>query len=230
MTLPARIVELMASREDYDEITTTITEEAYDIFARNGLPAILLRRCGLEVVPGVDLQRSMLGGQEWDFRAPVTVAVTEPSPTSELGVFEVFPSKPSYVRPPRIPDRLVTPSKFGEPPVEPAAHYLALFEITTTTKWTAKRPGQEAMLARLEKRLQFTLERAHENRHLRGDESITSLVAAIGVVAPSPYSTSVRDLMVKKPYRLLTEMLNAGHMQYDDQSALERFGEPAFLV
>ena len=191
-----------------------MTEEAYEIFARTALPAILLRRCGLEVVPGVDLQRSMLMGQEWDVRAPVTVAVTEPSSNAELGILEVFPSKPTFVRPPRIPARHVTPSKFGDPPVEPDAHYQALFEITTTIKWTARRPGQEAMLVRLEKRLRVSLERARECGYLRGDESITSLAAVIGVVAPSPYAVSVRDMMASSPYVLLNEMMSAGRFVY----------------
>ena len=46
----------MAPREDDDETTgtTTVTEEAYETFACNSLSTMLLRRCGLEVVPGVD--------------------------------------------------------------------------------------------------------------------------------------------------------------------------------
>ena len=214
--MPQRIVELQGEQEG---ASSAMTNLEYEQFVRdNFLPVELLRRCGLEVVRGVDHDRSSsdLLGIQWDFRCPVTVALTAPHPNSDAENFVVFPSKPSYVRPPSLGARHVTPTKFGAASEPPAAHYLALVEVTTARRWTLPH-GSEGndMLTRLELRLRLSLERARSTGIPAGVERITDLVAVVGVVAPRQYSQSVRDRMGKATApQLLSEMMNAGRFVF----------------
>ncbi len=99
--------------------TSVMSVPEYEQHARRRLPAILLERCGLDVVRGVDANRNKLERLQWNFRAPVLIAATAPHPNTELGVFEVLPSKPHYMRPDAVAPRHVTPIKFGESPAAP---------------------------------------------------------------------------------------------------------------
>ena len=129
-TLPAAIAEALRSAED---ASSDESELDYEQRVRSSLPNILVNRCGLEVVDTVDVMRPELEGLEWDFRAPVLLTTTEPHPNADRGVFDVFPSKPAYLRPPRIAARSLTPTKFAGAPSPPSALYLAIFEVTTTS-------------------------------------------------------------------------------------------------
>jgi hypothetical protein len=152
---------------------------------------------------------------QWDFRAPVTVAGTEPHPNAEIGVFEIFPEKQSFDRPKRIAAREVTPTKFSGAPQSPAAHYFALFEITTAEKWSARykeRNDKDApaktMLTRLEERLRKTLGRARDKGIIDTTQGILDLVAVVGIVAPKTCTASVSYQMsrVDAPLLLKTVM------------------------
>ena len=100
--------------------TTVLSDPEYEDQARHKLHEILLSRCGLVVVRGVDVDRAELEGQEWDFRAPVLISATAPHPNGEADVFEIFPHKPFYVRPEAVEARHVTPTKFSGEASPPA--------------------------------------------------------------------------------------------------------------
>ena len=224
--LPARLQLQL----DADEASSAVTDANYEKNVRESvLPAELERRCGLQVVRGVDLERARgsLSPWQWDFRAPVLVTLTSPNPSTELGVFEVFPSQAAYIRPPSPSGGTLhlTPTKFGGAPSPPSADYLALFEVTTARKWTARHGAEkDGMLARLEKRLRLSLDRALSEKLLAAGSSILNLVAVVGVVAPAPYSVSVRDLMAKDTApQLLKAMMGAGRFVF---LAAPRVGSP----
>ena len=197
--------------------TTVLSDPEYEDQARHKLHEILLSRCGLVVARGADVSRAGLEGQEWDFRAPVLFSATAPHPNGEPDVFEIFPRKPSYVRPEAVEARHVTPTKFSGEASPPAAHYLAILEMTTARKWTHSSggsSGREGLLERLEKRLAISLDRAHSHGLVR-EKNILELVAVVGVVAPEPYSDSVRDRMsrVNAP-PLLKKMMDASRFVF----------------
>lgn len=210
-----RILQLQAA----DEVTTTMSDPEYESVVRGQLPSILLHRCGLEVanVDAGDFERT-LEGQQWDFRAPVTIATTAPNPNREVGVFEIFPSKQTYVRPAQVSARNITPSKYGGRDQPPAAHYLAIFEITTARHWTWGSRSKEPMLARLEKRLCISLDRATSTPEsgIPADASILDVVAVVGVVVPKEFSQSARDLMDGNPaaYEKLRLMMDNGRFVF----------------
>ena len=210
-----RYVELQA---EADGASSAVTDAGYEKYVRESvLPAALLRRCGLNVVRGVDLERSAtaLPPIQWDFRAPVLIAQTEPEPNSVIGEFEVFPSKPAYVRPAAREARNVTPTVFGSS-TPPAAYYFAIFEITTAEKWTLPR-GDDAtgMLERLEQRLRLTVGRARDNGYLDAAATVTDLVAVVGIVAPKAYTQSVGDRMGKLSAPVfLKAMMEAGRFVF----------------
>ena len=207
--IDARIAAALA----VDGSTSVFSDEEYEEAARRALPGVLLARCGLEVVRGVDSSRAALGGLEWDFRAPVLVAHTEPHPNAEAGSFEVFPRKPSYVRPAAVEARRLTPTKFAGAADAPAAHYLAIFEVTVARKWT-RGGAREGLLERLEQRLAISLDRAFSS-NLLPSRRILDLVAVVGVVAPAPYSVSVCERMAADGAPpLLKELMDAGRFVF----------------
>lgn len=211
----ALIAQLVARLAD-DDGTTVLSDAQYEARARDFVSSELLRRCGLEVVAGVDLTRARLEGLQWDFRAPVTVAGAAAHPNAEADVFAVFPSAPHYVRPPTLAARKLTPSRFGTAASEPLAHYLAVFEFTTAPQWARRykdRDGAPAktMLVRLEERLRLSLERARSAGLLGAADGILDLVAAVGVVAPTTCADSVAAQMAKEQApQLLGMLMRAG--------------------
>ena len=193
--------------------TSIITDADYENQVRAALSGILLERCGLEVVRGAEGNRSAFEGMEWDYRVPVLIATVHGDSRSVPGEFEVFPNKHHYERPVHHSARSVTPTQIGSSLYAPAAHYLAILEITTTVSWTkaTTRPG---LLQRLEQRLTKSLDRAYSMKYIER-KCITDLVAVVGVVAPEAYSTSVRDLMAHTDAPpLLKEMMTAGRFVF----------------
>jgi len=213
----AQYVEIRALRETFalGDVVTEESDVEYEERVRAQLPSILLHRCGLEVPDGVtEFHRASLGGQEWDFRTPVLVTTGAPAGASaETDEFVVFESKPAYVRPARPSVRHLKPETYSGAAAPPLAHYLAIFEITTSEKWTHPRGGKPGLLQRLETRLRLCFERA---RHTDASiSSITDVVAVVGVVAPSPYTASVRHHMANRgapPF--LRQMMNAGRFVF----------------
>ena len=162
------------------------------------------------------MQRTNFEGLEWDFRAPVVLARTEPNPNLVLGAFEVFPSgTPAYLRPPSVDPHYLTPTKFSSADHPPSAQYLALFEFTTADKWPkrSKRLADgtfKTMASRLNERLAKSLDRAKEFGLIQRSARITDLVAVIGVVAPAACTASMTFQMTKSDVPLLLkEMMDA---------------------
>ena len=197
-----------------DSGTSVLSDAAYEDMARLKLPAILLERCGLEVVRGADASRTGLEGLEWDFRVPVLIAATQPHPNSSAGVFETFPRKAFYTRPPAIEARIVSPTHSSGAETGSSAYYLAILEVTVASKWTHRSSSREGLLERLEQRLFLSVERAFSNG-LISTRKVTDLVAVVGVVAPEPYSESVRSRMAEPGVLpLLKAMMEAGRFVF----------------
>lgn len=215
----ATIIQMLSQQapDSSTDSSTVLSEQEYEDQTVLKLPAILLLRCGLEVVRGVDLGRADLAGQQWDFCAPVLLSATAPHPNGEGGVFEIFPSKPCYVRPEAVAARHLTLTKSSGQESPPAAHYLAILEMTVTPQWTrgsGGSQGREGLLARLEKRLTISLDRAYSLGFLR-EKNILELVAVVGVVAPAPYSQSVqRRMSGANAPPLLKKMMDASRFVY----------------
>lgn len=189
----------------------------YEDHVRHNLPALLEHHCGLAIPIGVkDLQRQELGGQEWDFRAPVRVVGAAPGAAAKADDFVIFPSKPAYSQPPERLARQLTPTRFGGMAAPPLAHYLSIFEITTKSDWTNPTRTRPGMLERLEKRLLITYDRARSTYPDASISSITDIVAVVGVVAPTPYTASVRSAMEREPcpFAKLKEMMDAGRFVF----------------
>lgn len=211
--LPQRIIEATAALE----MASYRSDVGYEAFVRGQLPGLLLHHCGLEVPRIVDEpHRQDLSGLEWDFRVPVLVAAAPPTGSAAIpDEFVVFLDKDHYRRPePPLRTREVTPTKFGGSEAPPSAHFLAIVEITTALQWTHGSAGREGLLERLEARLVKSFDRARssgvENLH-----SITDLVAVVGVVAPAPYSASVRARLAAGGHlRMLKEMTDAGRFVF----------------
>ena len=74
------------------------------------------------------------------------------------------------------------------------------------------------LLERLEARLRISLDRAISSSFLEPGSSITDLVAVVGVVAPKPYSNSVRSRMSEDrsppPPSMLKAMMDAGRFVF----------------
>jgi hypothetical protein len=81
------------------------------------------------------------------------------------------------------------------------------------------------LLERLEKRLAVSLDRAHSEGFVK-EKNILDLVAVVGVVAPEPYSESVRSRM-SKPHAppLLKKMMDASRFVFV-KIAKTRAGSP----
>ncbi len=162
-----------------------------------------------------EFHRQDRGGIEWDFRCPVLiVAAPAAGAAAAPEEFVIFADKANYTRPAPLPSRLVTPTKYGAA-APPSAHYLAIMEITTEAQWTRPNPSRPGLLERLDIRLRQTLERAGSDPTLGLSHvtSITDLVAVVGVVAPAPYSQSVRQRLanaVGDELGRLREMTAAG--------------------
>lgn len=215
--LPRRIAATLAEADDLGTIASVVSDPQYEEESRNWLPSQLLQRCGLVVVENVDVQRTNLVGLQWDFRAPVIIARTEPNPNVELDMFEIFPSgTPAYLRPsPSMEPRYLTPTKFGGAAHPPSAQYFALFEFTTAERWPkrAKRHDDgtfKTMASRLNERLAKSLDRAKQAGYISSNARITDLVAVIGVVAPAACTASMSFTMSRSDVPLLLkEMMDA---------------------
>jgi hypothetical protein len=214
--LPRRIAATLAEADELGATASVMSDAQYEEDSRNWLPSQLLLRCGLVVVENVAVQRTNFVGLEWDFRAPVVLARTEPNPNLELGVFEVFPSgTPAYLRPPIVDPHYLTPTKFSSADHPPSAQYFALFEFTTADKWPKrfKRLADgtsKTMASRLNERLAKSLDRAKEFRLIERSARITDLVAVIGVVAPAACTASMSFTMSRSDVPLLLkEMMDA---------------------
>jgi hypothetical protein len=212
--LPQRMMEATAALEASSFFRSDM---GYEAFVRGQLPGLLLHHCGLEVPLAVDeFQRQDLSDLEWDFRAPVLVAAVPPAGAAAVhDEFVVFCEKRHYRRPEALPrTRVVTPTKFGGSEAPPSAHFLAIMEVTTSVQWTHGSASREGLLERLEARLVKSFDRARssgvENLH-----SITDLVAVVGVVAPAPYSASVRARLAAGGHlRMLRAMTDAGRFVF----------------
>ena len=216
--LPRRIALALAELEsDRGSNVSVLSDPQYEEDARNWLPSQLLQRCGLVVVENFNAQRTYLMDLQWDFRAPVIIAQTEPNPNLELNVFEIFPTgTPFYLRPKAKKPHYVTPTTSIGSDNQPTAQYFALFEFTTASGWSkrSRQKGDGAfktMAARLNERLAKTLDRAKEEKLIAGDARITDLVSVIGVVAPTSCNESMSMMMNKKDNvpLLLKEMMDA---------------------
>jgi hypothetical protein len=203
--LPRRVAQILAESDDLGTIISVISDPQYEEDSRNWLPSQLLQRCGLVVVENIDVQRTNLVGLQWDFRAPVILARTEPHPNMELDAFEIFPSgTPSYLRPSAsVEPRYLTPTKFGGAAHPPSGQYLALFEFTTADRWSkrAKRRDDstfKTMASRLNERLAKSLDRAKDVGYISSNARITDLVAVIGVVAPTACTASMTFTMTNR--------------------------------
>jgi len=216
--LPRRVALALAELEnDRGSNVSVLSDPQYEEDARKWLPSQLLQRCGLVVVENFNAQRTYLMELQWDFRAPVIIAQTEPNPNLELNAFEIFPTgTPYYLRPKAIPPCYITPTKSIGSDNPPSAQFFALFEFTTASGWSkrSRRNGDGAfktMAARLNERLAKTLDRAKEEKLIDGDARITDLVSVIGVVAPTSCNESMSMMMNKKDNvpLLLKEMMDA---------------------
>lgn len=209
--LPAQVASSVYAALNPPDVESIMSDSDYERSTRGLLLGKLVEHCGLEVARGTSLDRRALMGQQWDFCAPVRCAATRGDPRNVHGVFEAFMSEDGYIRPPNVPTRIITPTKAGTG-VEPiAAEYLAVFEITS------HRP----LLPRLEKRLLLSLERAKAKGYLTPQQTITDLIAVVGVASPHDCSNSVcarMDVEVPEgelhPYFHLRAMMDAGRFVF----------------
>ena len=216
--LPAQVASSVAAAINPPDVESIMSDNDYECTARGLLFGKLVDYCGLEVARGTALDRRSLMGQQWDFRAPVRCAATRGDSRNVNGIFEAFLSEEGYIRPPNIPTRVVTPTKAGGAIEHIAAEYLAVFEITSGPNWTR---GQRPLLPRLEKRLRLSLERAKANGYLAPQQTITDLIAVVGVVSPHECSDSVcarMDVEVPEgelhPFAHLKAMMDVGRFVY----------------
>jgi hypothetical protein len=64
-------------------------------------------------------------------------------------------------------------------------------------------------------RLRLSLGRAREQGYITTDQDITELVAAVGIVAPTPYTRSVMDRMASSSAPvLLKQLMEAGRFVF----------------
>lgn len=209
---------LVAAAINQPEVESIMSDRDYESYARGQLFGKLVEHCGLEVARGTPLDRRGLLGMQWDFRAPVRCAASRGDPRNVYGVFEAFLSEEGYIRPPNIQTRIITPTKAGGAIEPTAAEYLAVFEITTSPNWTK---GSRPMLPRLEKRLRLSLERAKSKGYLTPQQTVTDLIAIVGVVSPHECSDSVcarMDIEVPEgemhPYFHLKAMMDVGRFVF----------------
>lgn len=196
-----RVKQLLAGEEGASAVTPADYEEA----ARSFLCDVVLPQwLGLVPLAGALLARAAgdvhVEGHtdvQWDFRAPVRVSALPPScPAARGASMVVYRGFPAYVRPDPPPiERYLTPTKVPGAAAPPDAHYMAIFEVTTTKKWSR---GRESLLWRLETRLAVSLERAKAMQAEGATPlDITDVVAVVGVVGPFSCEESVNRLMAR---------------------------------
>lgn len=220
-----QVAELLA-----DETATVATPAAYANSARIRLrDVVLLQWLGLTVLEGAMLQRVEgdihVGGRtmEWDFRAPVLVSAVLPARAEQHHELTIYPSHQAYMRPARpLSSRHLTPTKLPGASAPPDLHYIAIFEVTTSTPWTK---GKKSLLFRLEERLHQSLDRANS---LQPKDAtllrITDVVAVVGVVGVSDCQQSVGKLMHRSDAPpLLRELMLAARFVF----VYLRFDEPS---
>ena len=205
----AQLAELRRQlNADYLDVSVA-TPKVYEEKGRAFVLGELETRFGLRAVEGFsphrlegEIQDSGDKSVEWDFRMPVTVTASPPTRPGKSADFIVYPSKSEYVRPLKpLTERRLTPTKATTPhPQE--CHYVVVFEITTTIKWSKK------LLARLEERLRVSLDRA---RDLTSEiQEIVDVCAVVGVVAPTHCQESIGMVLKETNFPLLHRMMTEG--------------------
>ena len=188
---------------------SAVTPAAYEEGGRAYISGELERRFGLRAVLGASAHR--LEGEivddarfsfEWDFRMPVTVSVA-PTHPGKAADFLIYPDMGQYVCPPRpASGRHLTPSKLPGSAELPLCDYVAIFEITTSDRWST------SLLPRLEARLRVSLDRARALTD--GIEDILDVCAVIGVVSPFSCQRSVAARITAGAFPLLSAMMHSG--------------------
>ena len=193
---------------DYLDVCVA-TPKVYEEKGRAFVLGELETRFGLRAVEGFsphrlegEIQDSGDKSVEWDFRMPVTVTASPPTRPGKSADFIVYPSKSEYVRPLKpLTERRLTPTKATTPHSQ-ECHYVVVFEITTTIKWSRK------LLARLEERLRVSLDCA---RDLTSEiQEIVDVCAVVGVVAPTHCQESIGMVLKETNFPLLHRMMTEG--------------------
>jgi len=207
----AQLAELRRQlNADYLDVSVA-TPKVYAEKGRAYVMGELETRFGLRAVDGFSPHR--LGGEihsgdksvEWDFRMPVTVTASPPTRPGKSADFIIYPSKSEYVRPLKpLTERRLTPTKAtsGATPHSQECHYVVVFEITTTIKWSRK------LLARLEERLCVSLDRARDLT--KEIQEIVDVCAVVGVVAPTHCQESIGMSLKENKFPLLHRMMTEG--------------------
>ena len=160
---------------------------------------------------------------QWDYRMPVVVLGPPPAIPTAAKDFLVY-GHSAYSRPlAPAQERHLTPTKAvrgGGPPAsaeEPPlilCHYMVIFEITMAMTWVAR-----SLLARLERRLYISLDRARAQD--LGINNILDVVAVVGIVAPNSFSKEVAKTVVAKSYPHLHAMMTAGRFVWLMKAAID---------
>jgi hypothetical protein len=206
----AQLAELSRQlNADYLDVSVA-TPKVYEEKGRAYVMGELETRFGLRAVDGFSPHR--LGGEihsgdksvEWDFRMPVTVTASPPTRPGKSADFIIYPSKSEYVRPLKpLKERRLTPTKAtSATPHSQECHYVVVFEITTTIKWSRK------LLARLEERLCVSLDRARDLT--KEIQEIVDVCAVVGVVAPTHCQESIGMSLKENKFPLLHRMMTEG--------------------
>jgi hypothetical protein len=157
---------------------------------------------------------------QWDYRMPVIVLGPPPAIPTAAKDFLVY-GHSAYSRPlAPAQERHLTPKavRGGGPPAsaeEPPlilCHYMVIFEISMT--WVAR-----SLLARLERRLYISLDRARAQD--LGINNILDVVAVIGIVAPNSFTKEVAKTVVAKSYPHLHAMMTAGRFVWLMKAAID---------
>jgi uncharacterized coiled-coil protein SlyX len=195
---------------DYLDVCVA-TPKVYEEKGRAYVMGELETRFGLRAVEGFsphrlegEIQDSGDKSVEWDFRMPVTVTASPPTRPGKSADFIVYPSKSEYVRPLKpLMERRLTPTKAtSATPHSQECHYVVVFEITTTIKWSKK------LLARLEERLRVSLDCARDLT--KEIQEIVDVCAVVGVVAPTHCQESIGMVLKETNFPLLHRMMTEG--------------------
>ena len=160
---------------------------------------------------------------QWDYRMPVVVLGPPPAIPTAAKDFLVY-GHSAYSRPlAPAQERHLTPTKAvrgGGPPAsaeEPPlilCHFMVIFEITMAKTWVAR-----SLLARLERRLYISLDRARAQD--LGINNILDVVAVVGIVAPNSFTKEVAKTVVAKSYPHLHAMMTAGRFVWLMKAAID---------
>jgi len=224
-----------------DDNATHFTPADYEESARFFLrDTVLPHWLGLLVVPGVRIERlegdisgAGYNNFQWDFRAPVTVSSLPPSQCGKSSNFVVYPSWDSYTRPEKPSSSIrLTPTKVANAREPPVADFMAIFEVTITSKWADFKDGQ-SLLTRLEERLFVSLARANALRSADTPElNILDVVAVVGVVgvfncqrkiATVRAESITNDTIRPASSSLLWKLMDAGRFVFVRQA----YGDPS---